>query len=377
MLSDAAPTVALSADDDVEGLSRDFPDTTPTDADRVRPLHLDNLAYVIYTSGSTGTPKGVPVPHGAIVEYLDWLRDEYAEGPDDSLLQVASTSFDVSVGEMFGTLAGGARLVIPKPDGLEDIPYLTDLLLSKKVSAMHFVPSLLGLFLMLPGVSEWTSLRRIPIGGEPLPGELADKFRATFDAKLHNFYGPTETVLASTRYKVESPQGVRIVPIGRPKINTEVYLLDEGLQPVPIGVIGEVYIGGSQLARGYLRRPALTAERFVADPFTPGGRLYRTGDVARWNTDGDIEFIGRADEQVKIRGFRIELGEVQAAVDRAPRRRGVRRRRDRDTDARQDSRRVSWSARHRSISMPCAASRRRACPSTWCRPRSCRWTRSR
>ena len=273
---------------------------------------------------------------------------------------------------MFGTLAGGARLVIPKPDGLEDIAYLTDLLLSKKVSAMHFVPSLLGLFLMLPGVSEWTSLRRIPIGGEPLQGELADKFRATFDAMLHNFYGPTETVLARHATRSNRPQGVRIVPIGRPKINTEVYLLDEGLQPVPIGVIGEMYIGGSQLARGYLRRPALTAERFVADPFTPGGRLYRTGDVARWNTDGDIEFIGRADEQVKIRGFRIELGEVQAAVTAHPAVDACVVVATETTDARQDPRRLLGRLLRRSTSTPCAAWWRRACPSTWCRPRSCR-----
>ncbi len=175
---------------------------------------------------------------------------------------------------------------------------------------MHFVPSLLGLFLSLPGVNQWRTLRRVPIGGEPLPGEIADKFHATFDALLYNFYGPTETIVNATSYPVEGAQGTRVVPIGRPKINTQIHLLDDALQPVPVGVIGEIYIGGTHVARGYHRRPGLTAERFVADPFTPGGRLYRSGDLARRNADGDIEFVGRADEQVKIRGFRIELGEV-------------------------------------------------------------------
>lgn len=149
---------------------------------------------------------------------------------------------------------------------------------------------------------------------EPLPGEVADKFHATFDALLHNFYGPTETVINASRFKVVGPQGTRIVPIGRPKINTTMHLLDDSLQPVPTGVIGEIYIGGTHVAYGYHRRAGLTAERFVADPFNPGSRMYRSGDLARRNADGDIEFVGRADEQVKIRGFRIELGDVAAAI---------------------------------------------------------------
>ena len=183
---------------------------------------------------------------------------------------------------------------------------------------MHFVPSLLGLFLSLPGVNQWRTLRRVPIGGEALPGEIADKFHATFDALLYNFYGPTETVVNCTSYPVEGTQGTRVVPIGKPKINTQVHLLDDALQPVPVGVIGEIYIGGTHVAHGYHRRPGLTAERFVADPFTPGGRMYRSGDLARRNADGDIEFVGRADEQVKIRGFRIELGEIAAAISVDP-----------------------------------------------------------
>lgn len=317
ILGDARPSIVLReplTDDELAGR----PDTDPTDADRVRPLRAENLAYLIYTSGSTGLPKGVEVSHAPITEYLVWFGGEYGIDDTDVLLQVASPSFDVSIGELFGTLGNGARLVIPRPDGLRDIGYLTDLLQREGVTAMHFVPSLLGLFLSLPGVNQWRTLRRIPIGGEPLPGELADKFHATFDALLHNFYGPTETVVNSSRHKVEGPQGNRIVPIGSPNINTTMWLLDDALQPVPVGVIGEIYIGGTHVARGYFDRPGLTAERFVADPWTPGQRLYRTGDLARRNAAGDLEFIGRADDQVKVRGFRIELGEVASAISVDP-----------------------------------------------------------
>jgi mycobactin peptide synthetase MbtE len=295
---------------DLDGLR----DDNPTDADRVRPLTAANTAYLIYTSGSTGLPKGVPVPHRPVAEYFVWFVDEYQIDADERLLQVASPSFDVSIAEVFGMLACGARLVIPRPGGLNDIGYLTELLRTEGITSMHFVPSLLGLFLSLPGVNEWRSLKRVPIGGEALPGEVADKFHATFDALLHNFYGPTETVINASRYRVEGKQGTRIVPIGKPKINTQMHLLDDALRPVPVGVIGEIYIGGTHVAHGYHQRPGLTAERFVADPFTPGGRLYRSGDLARLNVDGDIEFVGRADEQVKIRGFRIELGEIAAAI---------------------------------------------------------------
>jgi mycobactin peptide synthetase MbtE len=295
---------------DLDGLRAD----NPTDADRIRPLTAANTAYLIYTSGSTGLPKGVPVPHRPVAEYFVWFVDEYQIDADERLLQVASPSFDVSIAEVFGMLACGARLVIPRPGGLNDIGYLTELLRTEGITSMHFVPSLLGLFLSLPGVNEWRSLKRVPIGGEALPGEVADRFHATFDALLHNFYGPTETVINASRYRVEGKQGTRIVPIGKPKINTQMHLLDDGLRPVPVSVIGEIYIGGTHVAHGYHQRPGLTAERFVADPFTTGGRLYRSGDLARLNGDGDIEFVGRADEQVKIRGFRIELGEIAAAI---------------------------------------------------------------
>ncbi len=311
ILGDADPKMVVR--EPITGTD-EYPAHDPEPSDLVSPFGPANTAYLIYTSGSTGLPKGVSVPHEPVADYFRWFAQEYQIGPDDRLLQVASPSFDVSIGEIFGVLAQGARLVIPRSDGLRDIGYLTDLLQREGITSMHFVPSLLGLFLSLPGVEQWRTLRRVPIGGEALPGELADKFHATFDALLHNFYGPTETIINASRYKVEGRQGTGVVPIGTPKINTEIYLLDDALRPVPTDVIGEIYIGGTQLAHGYHNRPALTAERFVADPFNPGGRLYRSGDLARRNRNGDLEFVGRADEQVKIRGFRIELGEVAAAV---------------------------------------------------------------
>ncbi|MDH6245845.1 non-ribosomal peptide synthetase [Mycobacterium sp. OTB74] len=311
ILGDSDPKLVIR--EPVTGLGGQ-PSDNPTDADRLRTLTPANTAYLIYTSGSTGLPKGVPVPHRPVAEYFVWFADEYQIDADERLLQVASPSFDISIAEVFGMLACGARLVIPRPDGLRDIGYLTELLRTEGITSMHFVPSLLGLFLSLPGVNEWRSLKRVPIGGEALPGEIADKFHATFDALLHNFYGPTETVINASRYRVEGAQGTRIVPIGTPKINTQIHVLDDALRPVPVGVIGEIYIGGTHVAYGYHRRPGLTAERFVADPNSPGGRLYRSGDLARLNADGDIEFVGRADEQVKIRGFRVELGEIAAAI---------------------------------------------------------------
>ena len=311
ILSDAAPQ--LTIDTPVSGLT-EYSCVDPTDEQRIRPLRCDNTAYLIYTSGSTGRPKGVPVNHTPVIDYLGWYRAQYQVSSAESVLQVASTSFDASIEEIFGTLGSGARLVIPRPDGLRDVGYLTNVLEREAITTMHLVPSLLGLFLSLPGALKWRTLRRIPIGGEALPGHLADKFLATFDAPLHNFYGPTEATIATTRYRVRTKQGNRVVPIGRPKDNTTVHLLDDTLRPVPVGVIGEIYIGGANLARGYHRRAGLTAERFVADPFGSGGRLYRSGDLARRNADGDLEFVGRADEQVKVRGHRIQLGDVAAAT---------------------------------------------------------------
>ena len=214
ILDDAAAKLVLR--EPVTGLA-DYPATAP---ELIRPLRPENTAYLIYTSGTTGLPKGVAVPHRPVAEYFVWFDDEYGVDQTDRLLQVASPSFDVSIGEIFGTLICGARMVIPRP-GRAARHRIPDRPVAREgITSMHFVPSLLGLFLSLPGVNQWRTLRRVPIGGEPLPGEMADKFHATFDALLYNFYGPTETVINATRYQVEGPQGTRIVPIGRPKINT-------------------------------------------------------------------------------------------------------------------------------------------------------------
>lgn len=315
ILADAQPKLVIRAP--VTDLDR-FDVREPVDADRIRPLSPDNAAYLIYTSGSTGMPKGVTVSHRPLTEYFNWFRAEYRVSGSDRVLQVGSPSFDVSIGEIFGILSCGGRLVIPRPGGLTDVAYLTDLLNSEGVTSMHMVPSLLGLILSLPGVTQWKSLRRVPVGGEALPGPVADKFHATFDASLHNFYGPTEAVINASRYKVRGIQGTRTVPIGTPKINTQIHILDAALRPVPVGVVGEIYIGGTHLARGYHAAAGLTAQRFVADPFTSGQRMYRSGDLARRNAGGDIEFVGRADEQVKIRGFRVELGEISSAIEVDP-----------------------------------------------------------
>lgn len=320
LLGDARPKTTLdfeamaAAETDAAAL----PDSDPTDLDRTAPLHPDNIAYVIYTSGSTGKPKGVPVPHAAIAEHLSGFNDQWDLTPDDRVLQSTSVSFDASLLDIFVTLTAGARVVIPKAHAYRDIPYVADLVTRHGVTVLHMVPSMLATFLVLPEVDDWRTLRHVPVGGEALPGEVADRFAAQFDADLRNHYGPTEAVVCSAHLPVDGPQGNGIVSIGKPNQNVTLYLLDSALQLVPAGVVGEIYLGGNQLARGYLDRHGLTAERFVADPFVTGGRLYRTGDLARRNSIGEIEFIGRADEQVKVRGHRIELGEVEATVTDHP-----------------------------------------------------------
>ncbi|MFE2958673.1 amino acid adenylation domain-containing protein [Nocardia tengchongensis] len=320
LVADARPRLVLGRVelDAAEEAAAGLPETDPVDADRVRPLLPDNLAYVIYTSGSTGKPKGVPVSHAAIAEHVVSFTAEWGMTSEDRLLQSSSVSFDASLLDIFVTLALGARLIVPKPEAFRDIRYVADLITRRGVTVLHMVPSMLSTFLLLPEVSEWRALRHVPVGGEALPGEVADKFATVFDAELRNHYGPTEAVVCATHQPVDGPQGTGIVPIGVPNQNVHAYLLDDALQLVPAGVVGEIYLGGAQLARGYLGRPALTAARFVADPFTPGARLYRTGDLARRNEFGEIDFVGRADEQVKVRGFRIELGEVESALAAHP-----------------------------------------------------------
>lgn len=293
-------------------------DARITDGERVCPLHPDHLAYVIYTSGSTGQPKGVAVSHRAIADHIAGFIAEWSMTGDDRLLQSSSVSFDASLPDIFMTLSIGARLIVPRPDAFGDIGYIADLIARHRITVVHMVPSLLSTLLLLPQATQWRQLRHVPVGGEALPGQVADKFATYFDAELRNHYGPTEAVVCSTHKLVDRSYGTGVVPIGVPNRNVYTYVLDHELQPVPAEVVGELYLGGVQLARGYLGRAGLTAQRFVADPFNPGMRLYRTGDLVRRNIAGELEFVSRADEQVKVRGFRIEPGEVESAIASHP-----------------------------------------------------------
>jgi amino acid adenylation domain-containing protein len=283
------------------------------------------LAYVIYTSGSTGTPKGVMNAHGAVVNRLCWMQAEYGIGAGDVVLQKTPFSFDVSVWELFWPLQQGATLVMARPEGHRDAAYLQEVIERRGVTTLHFVPSMLQQFVETADPRRCASLRRVICSGEALPPALVARFHERFPAPvgLHNLYGPTEAAVDVSYWPCERSGAADVVPIGRPVWNTRLYVLDDALRPVPVGVPGELYIGGVQVARGYLGRPALTAGRFVPDPFGPaaGARLYRTGDLARWRTHGALEYLGRLDHQVKIRGFRIELGEVEAVLRRC---RGVR-----------------------------------------------------
>ncbi|MEU9736143.1 amino acid adenylation domain-containing protein [Streptomyces sp. NPDC048002] len=284
-----------------------------------RGLTPSHPAYVIYTSGSTGRPKGVVVSHGAIDNRLRWMQHAYRLSPGDRVLQKTPSSFDVSVWEFFWPLREGATLVLAEPGGHKDPVYLARLIREQAVTVCHFVPSMLQVFLAGPDAAGCGGLRQVFCSGEALPRETANAFgRLLPGVELHNLYGPTEAAVDVT-YHACVPDGSGPVPIGRPVWNTRLYVLDCALQPCPPGVAGELYLAGRQLADGYLNRPALTAARFVADPFGPAGtRMYRTGDLARWTDGGEIEYLGRTDDQVKLRGQRIELGEIEAALAARP-----------------------------------------------------------
>ncbi|HZF08613.1 MAG TPA: amino acid adenylation domain-containing protein [Thermoanaerobaculia bacterium] len=292
----------------------------------------ENLAYAIYTSGSTGKPKGAALSHRGIVNRLLWMQEAYGLTVGEGVLQKTPASFDVSVWEFFWPLLVGARLVVARPGGHQDTAYLAGLIAAERVTTLHFVPSMLQVFLEEPNLPACTTLRRVIVSGEALPRELADRFFSRFGARgdgapeLHNLYGPTEASVDVTAWACARDEGEpwRGVPIGRPIANLRIHLLDEGGTAAPVGVPGHLHIGGEGgigLARGYLGRPDLTAERFVPDPIPgaeSGGRLYATGDLARLRPDGAIEFLGRLDHQIKIRGFRVELGEIEAALNAHP-----------------------------------------------------------
>jgi amino acid adenylation domain-containing protein len=280
----------------------------------------DHLAYVMYTSGSTGQPKGAMNTHRGVVNRLLWMQQAYPLEPDDRILQKTPFSFDVSVWEFFWPLMVGAQLVIAEPGGHLDPDYLIRVIREEAVTTLHFVPSMLRAFLDTPGVERCDSLRRVICSGEALPLDLEKRFFERLGAQLHNLYGPTEAAVDVTAWACKPDLARSSVPIGRPIANTEIHLLDRDLRLAPLGARGELCIGGLNVGRGYWRRPALTAEKFIPDPFSDrlGARLYRTGDLARRTADGAFEYLDRQDHQVKIRGFRIELGEIEARVADAP-----------------------------------------------------------
>ncbi|MFC4047500.1 amino acid adenylation domain-containing protein, partial [Dactylosporangium siamense] len=279
--------------------------------------HPDQLAYVIYTSGSTGRPKGVLVGHRGVVNRLVRMQEKYRLTGSDRVMHKAPLTFDASVWELFWPLAAGAELVVAEPGSHRDLDRLLGLLVSERISVVQFVPSLFRLLVANPLLPALPDLRLLFCSGEALAAEDVARFYARNDTTtIGNLYGPTEASIESSSTEIE--RGATLVgppPIGRPIGNVRLLILDRGLRPVPVGVFGEVYVGGVGVGRGYVGRPELTAERFVADLYGPGGaRAYRTGDRARWRTDGQIEYQGRVDLQVKVRGVRIEPGEIEAVL---------------------------------------------------------------
>ena len=276
----------------------------------------ENLAYVIYTSGSTGDPKGTMITHRGVCNTLLWRIGTFSLNEKDRIMQTISFAFDPSVWQIFGALLSGARLVLPRPEALKDAAYLVNFIAEREITITDFPPSLLQVLLDEQHLEKCSSLKLLFSGGESLSPAIVDRFYNRLNSELYNQYGPTETTIDATYWKCMAGVNDGLVPIGRPISNTQIYLLDNNLQPVPVGVAGHLHIGGEGLARGYLNLPDLTAEKFIPNPFsqTEGSRLYRTGDRARYNASGEIEFLGRIDGQVKLRGYRIEVGEIETRL---------------------------------------------------------------
>ncbi|WP_228533234.1 non-ribosomal peptide synthetase [Pseudomonas sp. UFMG81] len=330
MLDDSAPlavlvhdaTAGLLGDTGVTpvNLDRDIGTQLPDAAPKVE-LNAGHLAYVLYTSGSTGTPKGVMVEHRGLCNLMHWGSGLCPPRPGDALLQRAPFSFDGAVWELFWPLAAGLRLVLARPDGHRDPAYLVELIRERAVTTVKFVPALLQQFIEVEGVARCTSLRDLFCGGGELTLALATAVRERLPwVRLHNVYGPTEATVDSTAWTLEpdQPLPASAPPIGRAICNTRLYLLDAHDRPVPFGAVGQLHIGGVGVARGYLGLPALQAERFIASPFVAGDRLYRSGDLARYRDDGELEFLGRNDFQLKLRGLRVEPGEIEAQLAGCP-----------------------------------------------------------
>ena len=285
------------------------------------------LAYVLFTSGSTGRPKGVAIEQHSVLNRLGWLQETLPIGPGDVVLQKTPLTFDVSVPELFWATANGAAIAVPPPGAERDPMALAAQILRHRVTHAHFVPSMLAAFLDCVedgriARQDLRSLRRVFASGEALPAALAARFDALLYGplaiELHNFYGPTEATVDVSWHPCSPWNGAPVVPIGAPIANTSLYVLDSAGQPLPVGMEGEIHIGGCQVARNYVNRPDLTEEKFIADPFTLGGRLYRSGDRGRWRHDGRIEYLGRLDNQVKVRGQRIEPGEIEQGLESHP-----------------------------------------------------------
>ena len=333
MLEDARPSLLIATEDQLarfsdipglESLCYQQPLAVADDA----PLALskpDHTAYIIFTSGSTGRPKGVMVGQTAIVNRLLWMQDRYPLSADDVVAQKTPCSFDVSVWEFWWPFIAGARLVMAEPEAHRDPQAMQQFFAHYGVTTTHFVPSMLAAFvasLDADSVAACRTLRRVFCSGEALPTELCRGWERLTGAPLHNLYGPTEAAVDVSWYPACGPELAAVtgssVPIGWPVWNTGLRILDGAMRPVPPGVAGDLYLTGIQLAQGYLGRPDLTASRFIADPFAPGERMYRTGDVARWLANGAVEYLGRSDDQLKIRGQRIELGEIDRAMSALP-----------------------------------------------------------
>lgn len=335
MLADAAPRVLITSAAQAARWAAQvtlsvllYDDLRPDQAAPALSVALspEHPAYLIYTSGTTGRPKGALIHHGAIVNRLRWMQHAYPMGPSDAVLQKTPCGFDVSVWEFFWPLMVGARLVMAPPDAHRDPQALQALIARHRITCLHFVPSMLALFdeslqASDEAVAACASLRQVFCSGEALGWPLARAFTQRLPAlALHNLYGPTEAAVDVSYYPAQGPldEGGASVPIGRPVWNTALWVLDAWLRPVPVGAVGELYLAGEQLALGYLGRAGLSASRFVAHPWEPGQRMYRTGDVVRWLPSGNVAYLGRSDDQLKIRGQRIELGEIETALREQP-----------------------------------------------------------
>jgi len=313
LLSNIPDVTTICVDSDWPVISQERSDNPD------RHVSPNNVAYTIFTSGSTGKPKGVVVEHKAVVNRILWGQKKYQLSNDDVTCQKTPYSFDVSVPEFFWALSVGAKLIVAAPGGHRDSNYLADLVQRHKITTIHFVPSMLQIFLGESGLERCKSLKRVFCSGEELKYAHKEEFFSIFpNVELHNLYGPTEAAVEVSFFECVQGDELGFVPIGRPVSNTQLYILDKELKPVLIGDSGELHIGGVQLARGYLNLPAQTKDRFVPDPFSdqPEARLYKTGDLTRFLSDGNIEFLGRLDNQVKVRGFRIELGEIETVISK-------------------------------------------------------------